>query len=150
MKDPDDAAWDKLVNRRISELKRKIESGLTGEALAVLHGSPVPSHDEAPCEVDKTAEVDDQKTLRDKITRRLVQIEGTISRDRHLSNDVKQKWTTMLQRSSPSKPNSVTVLRDLKKEVNTWQEIDPESTLSLLYSAIGAVTTMIEIYRRRF
>jgi len=44
----------------------------------------------------------------------------------------------------------VTLLRDLKPAINRWQDIDPELALSLLDVAIGAVATMIEIYRERF
>ena len=146
----DDEGWDKIVNRRISELNRKIDSGVTGEALAALHGLHVPVHDEPPRDVDETTEIDDQKTLRDKIITRLVQIEGMISRDRGLPDDVRQKWTAMLQQSNPSEPNSVTVLHDLKRELDTWQEIDPQSELSLIYVAIDAVAAMMESYRQRF
>jgi hypothetical protein len=145
----DDEAWDKIVNRRISDLNRKIESGVTGEALAELHGLHVPVHDAPPCDVDETTEIDDQKTVRDKIISRLVQIEETISRDRDLPDDVKQKWTAMLQQSYPSEPNSVTMLHDLKRELDTWQEIDPQSELSLTYVAIDAAAAMMQIYRRR-
>jgi hypothetical protein len=146
----DDEAWDKIVQRRISDLKRKIESGLTGEGLAAIHGLHLPSHDEAPCDVDETSEVDDQDVLRDKIFKRLTQISYTIAGNRSLADDVKEKWTAMLQECQPSEGKSVTLLRDLRREVDSWQEIDPESNLSLLYGAISAVTTMIEIYRRRF
>ena len=146
----DDEAWDKLVNRRISELNRKVESVSRGDALAALHGLHVPSHDDPPCDVDATADTDNQKILRDKIVTRLVQIEGAISRHSGLSGDVKRKWIATLQQCSCSEPNSETLLRDLRRELETWQEIDPESMLSLLDGAIGAVTRMIEIYRRRF
>ena len=56
----------------------------------------------------------------------------------------------MLQECYPSEGKSVSLLRDLRREIDSWQEIDPESELSLLDAAINAVATMIEIYRRRF
>jgi hypothetical protein len=56
----------------------------------------------------------------------------------------------MLQQCYPSERKSISWLRDLRREVNGWQEIDPDSSLSLLDGAIGAVATMTEIYRRRF
>jgi hypothetical protein len=146
----DDKAWDDKEDRKISETNRRIERGLSGEALAALHGLYKPSDDEAPYDVDEASGVDDQETLRDKIIRRLTQIEDTISRNRDLPDDVKQKWTAMLRECYPSEAKSVTFLRDLKREVDRWEEIDPQSALSLLYSAIVAVATMIEIYRRRF
>jgi len=146
----DDKAWDKKQDRRISDLNRKIESGLTGEALAALHGLHVPSNDEPPCEVDDTSEVDVQTTLHGKIIMRLVQIGQTVSQNRDLPDDVKQKWTSMLQECYPSEAKSVPLLRDLRRELDTWEEIDPQSGLSLIYGAINAVATMIEIYQRRF
>lgn len=94
--------------------------------------------------------MDDQDALRDKIIGRLIQIEDTISRNRDLPNDVKQKWTAILQECYPSEAKSMTLLRDLRREVDRWQEIDPESALSLVYGAIDAVAAMMEIYRRRF
>jgi hypothetical protein len=63
---------------------------------------------------------------------------------------VKEKWIAMLQECYPSESKSVSLLRDLKREVNSWQEIDPDSSLSLLAGAIDAVATMTEIYRQRF
>jgi len=56
----------------------------------------------------------------------------------------------MLQECYPSEGKRVALLRDLKREVNSWREIDPQSEFSLLEGAIDAVATMIEIYRRRF
>jgi hypothetical protein len=146
----DDKAWDKKQDRRISDVNRKIESGLTGEALAALHGLHVPSNDEPPCDADDRGEVDDQTTLRDKIIMRLTQIGETVSRNRDLPDDVKQKWTSMLQECYPSEVKSVPLLRDLRRELDTWEEIDPQSGLYLIYGAINAVATMIEIYQRRF
>jgi hypothetical protein len=146
----DDKAWDEKQNHWISDTNRKIESGLTGESLAALHGLHVPPDDEPPYDVDEASEVDDQRTLRDKIIARLIQIGDTISRRRDLSDDVKQKWAAMLQECYTSDAKSLTLLRDLRREVDTWKEIDPQSELSLVYSAIGAVATMIEIYQRRF
>jgi hypothetical protein len=146
----DDKAWDKKQDRWISDANRKIEDGLRGDALAALHGLHAPPDDEPSCDVDETSEVDDQEALRDKIITRLIQIGDTISRRRDLPDDVKQKWTAMLQQCYPSEAKSVTLLRDLRLEVDRWEEIDPQSALSLIYGAIGAVATMIEIYRRRF
>src|SRR2546430_17029680 len=130
---------------RISDQNRKIESGLTGEALAALHGLRVPSNDEPTCDVDDTSEVDDQNTLREKIIMRLIQIGETVSRNRDLPDDVKQKWTSMLQECEPSEAKSVSLLRDLSRELDTWAEIDPKSGLSRIYCAITAVATMIKI-----
>jgi hypothetical protein len=94
--------------------------------------------------------VDDQDTLRDKIITRLIQIGDTISRTRDLPVGVKQKWTAMLQECYPSEAKSVTLLCDLRRELDEWEEVDPQSALSLIYGALGAVATMIEIYQRRF
>ncbi len=146
----DDKAWDKKQDHRISDVNRRIESGLAGEALAALHGLHVTSNDEPPCDVDDTSEVDDQTTLRDKIIMRLIQIGEIFSRNRDLPDEVKQKWTSMLGECYPSEAKSVPLLRDLKRELDTWEEIDPQSGLSVIYSAINAVATMIEIYQRRF
>jgi hypothetical protein len=146
----DDKAWDKKQDRWISDANRKIEDGLRGDALAALHGLHSPPDDEPSYDVDETSEVDDQEALRDKIITRLIQIGDTISRKRDLPDDVKQKWTAMLQQCYPSEAKSVTLLRGLRLEVDRWEEIDPQSALSLIYGAIGAVATMIEIYRRRF
>jgi hypothetical protein len=107
-------------------------------------------NDEPPYDVDHRSEVDYQKTLRDKVIWRTIQIGDAISRNRDLPDDVKGKWTAMLQECYPSEGKSVSLLRDLRREVNSWQEIDPESGLSLLDGAIDAVATMTEIYRRRF
>ena len=149
-KKADDKAWDAKQDRWISDLNRKIEEGLEGEALATLHGSRVPVHDEAPCDVDENSEVDDQETLSNKIIGRLIQIGETISRNRDLPDDVKQRWTAMLQECHPGEPKTLDVLRDLRRQVVGWDEIDPESYLSLVHGAIGAVATVIEIYLRRF
>jgi hypothetical protein len=73
-----------------------------------------------------------------------------ISGNRDLPDDVKGKWTAMLQECYPSEGKSVSLLRDLKREVNSCRKIDPQSELSLLEGAIDALATMIEIYRRRF
>ena len=146
----DDEAWDKKVNRRISDINRAIEKGLSGEALAALHGLHMAPNDEPAYDIDEMSEVDDQKTLRDKLVWRTIQIEDAISGNRDLPDDVKEKWTAMLQECYPSESRSVSLLRDLKREVNSWQEIDPDSSLSLLAGAIDAVATMTEIYRRRF
>jgi len=147
----DDEAWDKKVNRRISGINHAIEKGLSGEALAALHGLRMAPNDDPPYDVDESSEVDDQETLRDKIISRTIQIENVISGNRDLPDDVKEKWTAMLQECYPSKEESASLLRDLKREVNSWREIDPQSELSLLEGAIDAVATMmIEIYRRRF
>jgi len=146
----DDEAWDKKVNRRISGINHAIEKGLSGEALAALHGLRMAPNDDPPYDVDESSEVDDQETLRDKIISRTIQIENVISGNRDLPDDVKEKWTAMLQECYPSEGKRVALLRDLKREVNSWREIDPQSEFSLLEGAIDAVATMIEIYRRRF
>ena len=147
----DDEAWDKKVNRRISGINHAIEKGLSGEALAALHGLRMAPNDDPPYDVDESSEVDDQETLRDKIISRTIQIENVISGNRDLPDDVKEKWTAMLQECYPSEEESASLLRDLKREANSWREIDPQSELSLLEGAIDAVATMmIEIYRRRF
>ena len=146
----DDKAWDKKQDRWISDANRKIEHGLRSEALAALHGLHSPPEDEASCDVDETSEVDAQEILRDKIIGRLIQIGDTISRKRDLPDDVKQKWTAMLQECYPSEAKSVTLLRDLRRELDSWAEVDPQSELSLVYSAVGTVATMIETYQRSF
>jgi hypothetical protein len=63
---------------------------------------------------------------------------------------VKQKWIAILQECYPREADSANMLRDLKRDINRWQDIDPESATSLLEAASAAVATMIEIYRRRF
>src|SRR5204863_8697927 len=95
-------------------------------------------------------EVDDQTTVREKSSMRLIQIGESVSRDRDLPEDVKQKWTSMLQECYPSEAKSVSLLLDLSRELDTWEEIDPKFGLSLIYGAINAVATMIKIYQRRF
>jgi len=149
-KQADDKAWDEKQNRRISDANRRIEDGVTGEALAALHGLHVSPDDEGSYDVDEISNVADQETLRDKIISRLIQIGDTISRNRDLPDDVRQRWTATLQKTYASDPKSVTLLRELRRELDSWEEIDPQSELSLVYSAIGAVATMIEIYQRRF
>jgi hypothetical protein len=146
----DDKAWDEKQDRWISDANRRIEHGLRGEALAALHGLHAPADDEPSNDVDETSEVDDQEILRDKIIERLIQIGNSISRNRDLPEDVKQRWTVILQDSYPSEAKSVTLLRDLGREVDKWEEVYPQSALSLMYGAIGAVATMTEIYQRRF
>jgi hypothetical protein len=146
----DDEAWDKKQDGWVSDLNRKIEAGLGGKALAALHGLHVPADAEAPCDADERSEVDDQETLSDKIISRLIQIGDTISQRHDLPDDVKQRWTAILQGCYPSEPKSVTVLRDLRQEIDGWKEIDSQSEFSLVSCAIGAVATMIEIYLRRF
>jgi hypothetical protein len=146
----DDEAWDKKVNGRISDINQAIEKGLSGESFATLHGLHMAPNDEPPCDVDERSEVDDQETLRDKVIWRTIQIGDAISRNRDLPDDVKGKWTAMLQECYPSEAHSVNLLRGLKGDINRWQDIDPESALSLLEAAIAAVATMTEIYRRRF
>jgi hypothetical protein len=59
----DDKSWDQKQDRRISDANRKVEAGVSGEALATLHGLHVPSDDEPPCDVDETSELDDQEVL---------------------------------------------------------------------------------------
>jgi hypothetical protein len=145
-----DKAWDEKQNRWISDANRSIEDGLSGEALAAFHGLHVPPDDGPPYDVDEMSDVDDQETLGNKIISRLIQIGDMISRNRDLPDDVRQRWTTTLRETYPSDPKSVRALRDLRREVDSWEEIDPQTELSLAYSAIGAVSTMIEIYQRRF
>ena len=145
----DDKAWKDKQNRWISEANRKIEDGLTGEALAALHGLHVPPDDQPSYVVDEMSLVDDQETLRNKIISRLVQTGDAISRNRDLPDDVRQRWTVTLQEVYASDAKSVTLLRELRRELDSWEEIDSQSELSLVYSAIGAVATMIEIYQRR-
>jgi hypothetical protein len=146
----DDKAWDEKQNRWISDANRRTEDGLSGESLAALYGLHVSPDDELPYDVDEMSDVDDQETLGNKIISRLIQIGDTISRNRDLPDDVRQRWTTVLQETYASDPKSVTMLRELRREVDSWEEIDPQSELSLVDSAIGAVATMIEIYQRRF
>jgi hypothetical protein len=132
----DDKAWDEKQNQWISGANRRIEDGLSGESLAALHGLHASPHDEAPYDVDEMSDADDQETLRNKIISRLIQIGDTISRNRDLPDDVRQRWTATLQKTYATDAKSVTVLRELRREVDS--------------SAIGAVATMIEIYQRRF
>ena len=146
----DDKAWDEKQNRWISDVNRRIEEGLSGEALAALHGLHVPPDDEPAYDVDEMSDVDDQETLSNKIIGRLIQIGDAISRNRDLPDDVRQRWTAALQKTYPSDPVSVAMLRELRREVDSWEEIDPQSEVSLVCGAIGAVATMIEIYQRRF
>lgn len=146
----DDKAWDEKQDRWISDANHRIEDGLSGEGLAALHGLHVSPDDEPPYDVDEMSDVDNEKTLRDKIVRRLIQIGDTFSGNRDLPDDVRQRWTATLQKCYASDPKSVTLLRDLRGQVDSWEEIDPQSELSLVRSAIGAVATMIEIYQRRF
>lgn len=146
----DDKAWDEKQNRWISDANRRVESGLSGESLAALHGLHVSPDDELSYDIDEMSDVDDQETLRSKIISRLIQIGDTISRNRDLPDDVRQRWTTTLQEAYASDPKSVTVLRGLRREIDSWEEVDPQSELSLVDSAIGAVATVIEIYQRRF
>jgi hypothetical protein len=122
----DDEAWDKKVDRRLSNINRRIEQGLSGEALAALHGLHVAPDDAPPSDIDETSEIDDQETLRDKVIRRIIQIGDAISQNRDLPDDVKNKWTAMLQDCYPSEAKSVSLLSDLRREVHGWQEIDPE------------------------
>jgi hypothetical protein len=99
----DDKAWDEKQDRWISDANRRIEDGLSGEGLAALHGLHVPPGDEPLCDVGETSEVDNQETLRDKIIMRLIQIGDTISGNRDLPDDVKQKWTAILQGATRAK-----------------------------------------------
>jgi len=84
----DHEAWDKKVDRRISNINQAIEQGVTGEALAALHGLHLPPDNEPPYDVDDRSDVDDQETLRGKIVSRLIQIENTSSLNRDLPDDV--------------------------------------------------------------
>ena len=146
----DDKTWDEKQGRWISDANRRIEVGLSGEALAAIHGLHMSPDDEPPYDVDEMSDVDDQETLRNKIINRLVQIGDTISRNRDLPDDVRQRWTATLQECHTRDAKGVNLLRELRREVDSWEEIDPQSELSLVYGAIGAVATMIETYQRRF
>ena len=134
----------------MSNINQAVERGVKGEALAALHGLHAPPDNEPPCDIDDGSHVDDQETLRGKIVSRLIQIESTVSRNRDLPDDVKQKVGCHPAGVLSVDANGVTLLRDLRRDINRWQDIDPESALSLLDAAIGAVATMIEIYRERF
>jgi len=146
----DDKAWDEKQNRWISDANRRIEDGLSGDALAALHGLHVPPDDELPYDVDGMSQGDHEETLRDKIITRLIQIGDAISQNHNLPDDVRQRWAATLQECCASDAKSVTLLRDLRRELDSWEEIDPQSELSLVYSAVGAVATMIETHQRRF
>ena len=146
----DDKAWDEKQSRWISDANRSVEDGLSGEGLATLHGLHLPPDDEPPYDVDGMSQGDDEKTLRDKIITRLIQIGDTISLNRDLPDDVRQRWTATLQECCASDVKSVTLLRDLRRELDSWAEVDPQSELSLVYSAVGTVATMIETYQRSF
>ena len=126
----DDKAWDEKQNRWISDANRRIENGLTGKALAALHGLHVPPDEEQPYDVDEMSDVADQETLRNKIISRLIQVGDTISRNRDLPDDVRQRWTATLQDVYASDAKSVTLLRELRRELDSWEEIDPQSELS--------------------
>jgi hypothetical protein len=116
----DDQAWDKKVNQKISGINHAIEKGLSGDALVALHGLRMAPNDDPPYDVDESSEVDDQETLRNKIISRTIQIENVISGNRDLPDDVKGKWTAMLQECYPSEEESASLLRDLKREVKSW------------------------------
>ncbi len=146
----DNKSWDEKQNRWILDANRSIESGLRSDALAGLHGLHVPADQELSYDVDEMSEVDDQGTLQEKIIWRLVQISDTILQSSNLPDDVRQKWTTTLRECSATDATSATCLRQLRAELDVWDEIDPQSELSLVYAAIGAVTTMTEVYQRRF
>ena len=73
------------VERRMSNINQAVERGVKGEALHV------PPDNETPCDIDDGSHVDDQETLRGKIVSRLIQIESTVSGNRDLPDDVKQK-----------------------------------------------------------
>ena len=92
----DNEAWDRRVERRISDINEGIEQGVKGEALAALHGLHVAPDDEPPYDVDDRSDVDDQETLRGKIVSRRVQIENTIAENRDLPDEVKQRWIRIL------------------------------------------------------
>jgi len=51
----DDEAWDKKVNCRISDINHAIEKGLSGEALAALHGLRLAPTDDLPYDVARVA-----------------------------------------------------------------------------------------------
>ena len=146
----DDKAWDQKQGRWISDANRSVEDGLSGDALAASHGLHVPAANALSYDVDQTSEMDPEGTLRDKIIRRLVQIGDAISENDHLPDDVKQRWTGALQQCYASDAKSMTLLRDLRGDLDRWEQVDPQSELSLVYGAIGALAVMIEVYQRRF
>jgi hypothetical protein len=148
-KSASDKAWEK-DERSILATDRKIEQGVTGETLAALHGLRASSGDQLACDIDESSESDDQATLRGKIIERFIGIDDSISRNRHVDGDVKQQWTTRLQQCQPDDPKCVASLRELRQDIDRWGEIEPQSELSLIYVAIGAVTMMADVYRRRF
>jgi hypothetical protein len=146
----EDDAWDKEVDRLISNMNQAVEKGLKGEALAALHGLHVTPANDPTYEVDDRSDNYDQETLREKTFSRLIRIEGAITRNRDLPDDMQRTWIAILQKCYPAEANSINLLRDLRRDMDSWQEIDPESALALLGAAVGAVATMIEIYQRRF
>ena len=146
----DNKSWDKKQEQWISDANRKIEHGVRGDALAALHGLHGPAEEAPPRDDYGVNETDDEGTLHHKIIGRLVDITQTILQKNTLPDDVKRKWTSMLQECSPRDASSVTLLRQLRGELDTWEGIDPESELSLVYSAITALTITIEDYQRRF
>ena len=80
------------MERRISNINQAVERGVKSEALAALHGLHVPpDNEQPPCDIDDGSHVDDQEALRGKIVSRLIQIESTVSGNRDLPDDVKQK-----------------------------------------------------------
>ena len=146
----DNKSWDQKQDRWISDVNRRLDQGVRGDALAALHGLHVRPEEPLSYDVDDASEIDDQKTLQHKIINRLVQISDAISQNSKLPEDVKQKWTAKLQECSAREARSVALLRQLREELDSWDEIDPQSELSLVYVAVGALVSMIEIYQRRF
>lgn len=146
----DNKSWDQKQDRWIAESNCKIERGVQGHALAALHGLHVPAEQALPRDDDGVNETDDEGTLHSKIITGLVDITQTILRKNNLPDDVKQKWTSMLQECSPRDASSLTLLRQLRAELDTWEEIDPQSEFSLVYSAITALATTIKAYQARF
>lgn len=146
----DNKSWEQKQERWIADVKRKIEHGVRGDALAALHGLHAPTDEPSSYDMDEAGEIDDQGTLHHKIIRRLVEISDAISQNSKLPEEVKDKWAAKLQECSASEARSVALLRELRAELDSWDEIDPQSELSLVYAAIGALASMIEIYQRRF
>ena len=87
----DNKAWDQKQDGWISDANGSVEDGLSGDALAALHGLHLPAEEPLLDDVDETREMDNEETLGNKIVRRLVHIGDAISQNDHLPSDVKQR-----------------------------------------------------------
>jgi len=146
----DEKSWDEKQDRWISDANRRVAQGVRGDALAALYGLHVPAEEALPYEGNEMNEKADEGTLHHKIIRRFVEISDPIWQNRKLPEDVKKKWTVKLQECSAMEPGSVALLREVRGDLDRWDEIDPQSELSLIYVAMNELASMIEIYRRRF